>query len=279
MAKDDVLLKSFVRSHPLEAARAIERLPEKLTAATLEEMDAGFAARLFEHMSASQAARNILLMQTSSAAEILEAMSLRDAGRLMRKLSPAQVENLLARVKAKTRLQLARQLRYPAETVAAMMNPRVFTLPNDITVAYALKRVERDNDMFACDLYLVDVNFKPVGVMLASALLRAGKKQRIASLANSVPPMLPASASLGAVREMAAWQDFQSLPVVEKDGTLIGTLHLTDIQQEETSQTVEADTYLKHTTNSLLELCWIGMAELMDMVLVRNHSGSGRGRS
>ncbi|MDZ7641544.1 MAG: CBS domain-containing protein [Desulfurivibrio sp.] len=273
MTRHDILLKTFAHRHPLEAARVLERLPAQPAADALEDLGVPLAAPLFEHMTTSPAVASILLLPTTVAAHLIEAMPLSDGARLLRKLPAARVDELLALVKTRQRLRLLRQLRYPAGSVAAVMDPNVCTLPADITVAEAQKRLKREQGPLTCELYVVDARGKPVGLLPAVNLWRAGQDQRLAGLAQRSTPLLPARADLTAVREMAEWQEYQSLPVVGKDGTLLGALHYRDLVQPEGEVAPTSTLTSRPPEYSPLELCWLGLAELMGILAHHNPKG------
>jgi Mg/Co/Ni transporter MgtE len=275
MNKDDLLFKAFIRLHPHDAALTIERLPEAMTVELLEDITPELAASIFENMQPVEAAKSIQLMAADRAALILAQMSAHVASRMLRKIPTAQCDKLMNQLEVTKRLGISRQLKYPGDTVGAIMNPYVFTLPHDITVAEALKRIEREQGALECDLYVVDEQHKFIGIAYASALLRARKNQLLGSLAVQHIPVLPAQASLQVVQTMPQWLDHQSLPVVEKDGALIGVLMHVDVQnyQLDVDEGSGAESARKHL--SLVELCWLGLAELSDLLYIRHAPGKG----
>lgn len=268
MTYNSALLKSFLRSHPHDAARTLEKLPEAMTVSLLEEAEPNLSAQVFQYMLPAQALPILQLMNAATAAAIVDKMPVREALRLLRKLSIQQREALLIKLDIRKRLQFARQLRYPGNSVAALMNPQVFTLPYDITVGEALKRIERNKGLSECEFYIVDADYHLQGVAYTAALLTAGKNQRLGSLAKTDVPSLPAHATVSGVADMPEWFEYQKLPVVEKDGSLVGVLHHVDVQLAEGEEPGH-QTGMGIAGLSLLELCWISLTELLNMILVR----------
>lgn len=267
MKSDDTLLESFLGSHPHDAARTLERLPENMTAGLLASIEPALAAPILERMLPSLAAQNLQEMETDTAAAIVEYMATRESARLLRAMPVKRSELLLGRLDIKVRLQIAKQLKYAGHSVAAQMNPQVFTLPQDITVGDALKRIERHKGELDAEFYLVDAQYHLLGAVVTAALLNAGKTQMLSSLMNTQVPRLPAQASVNIVADMPVWLDYQRLPVVEKDGTLIGVLSSAELRQATGSDEYESMTRV--TGMSALDLCWTLLSQLLQLILVR----------
>jgi CBS domain-containing protein len=200
----------------LHAAELLELLPEQLAADTLEVMPPERQLQVFEELDERRALELLRLMAPDVAADLV--------GRLDTKVAQ-QFLNRLPRTSGERIVEL---LRYPENTVGGIMANDMVTISPTITVGTArqLLRDPLQNPDFVYFIYVVDEEppHKLHGVVSLRQLLLAQDDQTIQEIMN---PYLIVLSPLDSPEE-AAYRLLNSqlaaLPVVGKDGQLLGTV-------------------------------------------------------
>ncbi len=263
------LTLSFLREHPLDAAQLLERLPLDMHLSLLSAVSAEDAASLLEHFLPTSAAACIQAMDSEQAASLLTHTTVQTAARALAAIKQAGVAQKILNLMPKNNSQHIRQsLRHPAATVGTVMERDYFVLPQDITVTEAIKRLERSRNPISGEIYVIDADFKLVGMIELDTLFKAGRPLLVRSIMNRHAPSVSVHARTNRLLSRTDWQQVRSLAVVDTDGAVIGMLH------HQTLLKVEGGSVLDNPSgdafNSMLSIAglyWVAIAELVDAVM------------
>jgi magnesium transporter len=224
MDSREELSYAFLETHPVDAARVLERLPPAAAAALLQAAPQRLAAPVLRQMLPLAGASCLEQLGDSETAGLLRGVGAQAGVPLLRHVSAERRSRLLAQLPTALTLTYELLLGYPEGTVGASMAPDSLAFPADMSCGEALERVRQADVGLTADPFLIDRHQRLLGYIALADLLRAHDATPLARLARSAPPRLPAQALLAAVREHPGWRESSSLPVVDHGDHLVGVL-------------------------------------------------------
>jgi Mg/Co/Ni transporter MgtE len=187
--------------------------------------------------------------------------------RVVRAMRESDGERLLAEMPAKIAGAVRARLDYGAHTVGAAMDPWTTALPENISVGEALKRIANTAHKDAGVYLVVDADLRLRGAVTPAQLLRSNEDVALGSLALAEMPSVPVRAAISGLVDHPVWDSHRVVPVVERDGAVVGALHFRDVGRAATERN---DAHLGLDvagTLGALELGWLSLARLVDIVL------------
>jgi magnesium transporter len=258
------LTLSYLESHPLDAARTLEKLPAATCARLLESIPAELAARLLAAMSPKTAGACLGEIPEFMGTRVLNAVPAVAMAHILKVVSPEETRTLLARLRLRDRLHIERLLYYPLDTVGAHMETVPFTLPADLTVGEALRRV-RSYPPAGNEIFAVDRSQRLVGMIDGVALIRADSQKPLQILIRPAPARLSVRTTMTMTRSHPAWQTQRLLPVIEGDGILVGAMRYQAViaATQLMNAAPAANTDLIDSVLHLAQLYWTALSEFI----------------
>ena len=155
MKIDNPLSREFLLSYPRDAARVLENVSEEHVAALFSELPPQTSAPVMAFMLPENASACLGQMTLPSAAKLLAELPISYAARVYRLLAVEKQDAVLALLTEKTRKRIQRYLQYPAHSAGALLNPKIDTLPQNITVTEAIHRIEQLGRTAGCEIYII----------------------------------------------------------------------------------------------------------------------------
>jgi Mg/Co/Ni transporter MgtE len=222
---------TFLASRPAEAAAELGRLGPEEVAAFLATIPARIAAEPLAAMAPWQAGRCLAAMEPTQAAALLEALPAQQRARCLRAADDEAREAILGHVSTRRARAVRRQLRYPAALVGAWMAGDAITLSGEATVEEALAALQAQGQDNTVQLYVVDGDGKPIGLVTVAALARASAQQRIERLMRRELATINADLPISRIEAESAWGEHLERPVVDPRGRLVGALSLSRLAE------------------------------------------------
>ena len=262
-------------TYPADAARVLEQVSEKHVIELLGEFNELVITPVIGAMLPRKAAAILVIMVPSSAAKIVAGLSIQSAARVYRLLSPENQAAISALLSDKNRRSLLRYLNYPSSTAAALVEPGVDLLPDNITVSDAIRRVERSEHVVICDIYIINEIHQLVGTVELGKLLISKHHLRLRDIMKRKTQAISAHASLSTLSAHPGWKTRRQLPVVERDKTVVGVLDHRRLQDAlgETETSLTHDPF--NNLLSLASLYWLSMAQFLESLLSGSRTGRG----
>lgn len=260
----------FMQTHPVTSARLLDKLSVKELAEFLAKAEPKAAAQAFAHVSLEHAAGCLAAMEAKAAHELLGELH-PDSQVPVLRLVPEQVrESLISGLPAEQAEPIRRMLKYPEGTVGELMDPFVFTVPEDISVQEALKRARGAKLEMPSYVYVLDRNQALTGVVSIKNLIRARRAEAVTGVMHAELVSLQATSAKAEMVKSIYWREFHTLPVTDEDGLFQGVVRYQTIARlrEEMLGDPEKDN-LMDTALALGELYWMGLAGIMDGVAGR----------
>lgn len=277
MKIDNPLTREFLLQYPVDAARALEQVSADHVAALFSELPVQRGSSVMASMLPERAAACLGVMPAVSAAKLLTELPAASAARVYRLLDTTKQDELSAHLSEKTRMLIHRYLAHPPQSAGALLDAAVDMLPDNITVAEAMHRIERLDDAIAAEIYIIDDAHHLVGMIELGKLLVSNHHARLRDIMNRKTQPLSAHASGETLLAHPAWAKRRRLPVVERDNTLVGVLNHSDLMDSMGGVETSGSRDPLENLLSLAGLYWLSVAQLLDGLL--NSAGSGkRGR-
>ena len=259
MPNAETLSYMFITAHPTDAARILERHPPEETAPFFSGAPPRVSAAVLQAMDTQSAAYCLDRLENHIAASIIDRMPIHIAAVLLRRME--QTEALLDTFPQDRTEDLRLLLRYPDGAAGALMDPRVLTIPDDLTVEEALARVQAQATVVKDYIYVVDRGQILVGVYSLNRLLEALPHQKITALMDKPTAQVSPYMTQQAILEHPGWRLFHDLPVVDPQGMFLGAISYITLRKLEHEALGRAGTMSDQDVSSALgELYWIGLS-------------------
>ena len=258
------LANAFLEDHPADAARVLERMPVDRRVAVVREAGDRAAPTLKQTLPAATA-ESLAGLTAEEAAPVLQHLDVDTLIAALRRLPRPTADRLLAGQPPQRRDALGRVLGVPEGTAAALVDPTVLTLPDDVSVAEARVRLRREAEGLLHYIYVVDRQRTLLGVLDISELMRARSRDPIRSVMHDKVVHVPAWMPAAAVRAHPGWRSFHAMPVTDDHGRLIGAIRYQTIRRLELeAEGGESAQDMSATVGALAEMFHLGVAGFVE---------------
>lgn len=261
----NALSESFLQTHPMEAALALEGADHKALARFFSHLTPAAAANVMEHLDPEISGGCLSRMTPRSAASIVEELGAQARIVALRQMSDRRRESVLAALDEQVAEQTRRMLRFSSDTVAALMDTDVVTLPADMRTAEAMRRLRRSRRQIEGEIYVLDRKHALLGVTTMHALVKAPPDQLISeSTSAECARMLAATPQRDLVFH-PLWVEHNSVAVVDEDNVLLGVVdHRAVAKAGERLRAARKDEGGLEAALALGELYWLGLSGILD---------------
>lgn len=218
---------ALLQHDPIAAARLLERHDPVDTAQLLDLCAPEVLTPVLERLPPTQAQALLEHMTITNAAAALQSVSLPRAAAFLRNMPEPTRQNLLLNVDRKIRQSLELLLANPANSAAAMMDPRVLHLRPSMLIQDALELLRRQHLHLSPTqarriLLLLDDERRIEGMVAIQDLALATSGEHLQDYMQSVPATVQQSATRKEILEILETHHVSSLPVVDEDQRLVG---------------------------------------------------------
>lgn len=224
MEKVDLLVRSFVESHPRDAAQVFEQLEADEATRIIKKLPLRAVTLLFERLAPHNAAAVLERLDPKHVREFLEMMSPRAASSVLQHLETTTREEALVHLPRKIARQLRDLMTYPADTAGGMMEPRVTSISIDRTVKDAIAYLRKAPRQTLYYLYVTDSDGKLTGILNMRELMLASPQDRIESITHREILTVAETMTREEVVTLMRRHRFLALPVIDGEGRLVGVI-------------------------------------------------------
>ena len=271
------LSTEFLQLYPIDAARVLEEIAAADVAALFNDLAAELSAPVLAAMLPDMASSSLQAMESTLAAKLLSEIAPAQAARIYRLLATEHQQIIGKLMSVKVLRRIRHFTNYAALAAGDLMEPNAPMLPEKITVGEAIRRIERFDQVVACEVYVVDEAHRLVGQLELGRLLIADNHAKVKDVMNRRPQPLAAHASAEALLSHPGWQRRRRLPVVARDNTLVGVLDYLRVQElAEHHDRTYPDT--GGGLVSLVGLYWLSVIQLLDSLFSMAGTSKGEKR-
>ncbi len=204
---------------PHQRQFAYANLPDEILAAVLQELDLDQQQEFLDELGLERASR------------IVNEMSTDDAADLLAELHKDKVEELLKRLDEEEAEELRELLAYPEHSAGGIMTTEFFSFEDSLTAAEVMERLRREAPEAETIyyLYVTDAQQRLEGVLSLRELILADPSEPLVNIINTKVVAVPAEMDQEQVARVIQDYDFLAVPVVDKEGRLIGIVTVDDV--------------------------------------------------
>lgn len=203
-----------------ERVEIAKLLPPELTGEALTEMP-----------DTEHAEETLAALTSEQAAEIVGEMPDDDAADLLGELEPEQQRRILSAVDAPERQDVERLLKYDDESAGGLMTGAMVTVGEDATVGDALESIRRqaeDVEDFT-ETYVVGSDRRLAGILGFKRLVVAAPDRAVRELMEEPDVTVGPEMDQEEVARLMARYNVPSIPVVDREGRLLGRITFDDV--------------------------------------------------
>ena len=238
------LRAALLEENEVDIAEFLEELPQDKIVVVFRALPKEMAAEVFSNLEPDTQQVIIQSATDQEVSAIVEELYVDDAVDMLEELPANVVKRVLKAARPNTRKLINQFLNYPDNSVGSIMTAEFTDLKQSMTVAQAIAHIRRtgENSESVYTCYVTDAGRRLEGVLTIKELLLAQDEQLIADLMETdVITAETTEDQEEAVARMMKY-DFISLPVVDKEGRLVGIVtvdDVMDVMEEEATEDFE----------------------------------------
>ena len=238
------LRAALLEENEVDIAEFLEALPKDKIVVVFRTLPKEMAAEVFSNLEPDTQQVIIQSATDREVSVLVEELYVDDAVDMLEELPANVVKRVLKAARPDTRKLINQFLNYPDNSVGSIMTAEFTDLKQSMTVAQAIAHIRRtgENSESVYTCYVTDAGRRLEGVLTIKELLLAQDEQLIADLMETdVITAETTEDQEEAVARMMKY-DFISLPVVDKEGRLVGIVtvdDVMDVMEEEATEDFE----------------------------------------
>ena len=217
---------------PADVADLVNQLTRQEAAAVMSMLAVPRAVEVFDQPTLNRRSAILGQMDPGRAAQILDGLSADERTEIVRGMGEISRRRLLPKLSAEVRAEVERLLQYPPHSAGGIMTTEFVQLEPTWTVGECLKHVRavarEKESIYAC--YVMEPG---TGRLLGSVSLRdlvmAALDQPVERVMRKKPVTVSALDDQEAVAGKIAKYNLLAVPVLEKDGSVVGFVTVDDV--------------------------------------------------
>ncbi len=226
------LSKMLGRMHPADIARVIGHLSSAKEKREVFELVRGEAKRgqVLSELDRDSIVQVLADLLHSDVAWLLKDLGPDDVAHILGVLPEDRAKEILALMKTEDSTEVADILKYPKDTAGGIMTTEFFSLPEDATAQDAIRRLQQATDAeMVFYIYVTDKEDHLVGVLSLRQLLTVPPATPLKNIMTRDVISVAVDMDQEEVARQVASYNLLAIPVVEKDGTLVGIITVDDV--------------------------------------------------
>lgn len=229
---------------PVDLADFLSELEDEelVTAFRLLKKDA--AADAFAELDSDVQEKIILTTTDTRLAQILDDLSVDDAVDCLQELPASMVKRILRVAKPDTRAEINKFLSYPEDSAGSIMTAEFLSVRENFTVAQAVEHIRGTgiNKETVYVAYITDDKSMLRGIVSLRSLLFADANSYIRDIMTTEVVSATTTDDKESVAATISRYDFLALPIVDKEGRLVGIVTVDDaldVLEDEATEDIE----------------------------------------
>ena len=250
---------SFKEMHPADTADIIEHLNQNDRENLIKLNNFKIDPEVFVELNESIQTEIIKYLSTDSIVYVLQNLESDDAIKIIENLDEHKKNEILSSLPPKDRFALLESLSYPEDSAARIMQREFTAIPSNWSVGQTIDYLRENKDLpdEFLEIFIVDNEFKPIGTVPSSKVLRASRESKMISIMNESQLSIPVDMDREEVGHLFENYNLNTGCVVDKNNKLVGMITSDDVL-----------TVLKEEAEEdALRLAGVGDEEITDGVL------------
>ena len=247
--------------HEADVANLIENLNPNTRIKLIEIESFNINPEIFIELNESIQGEVLQLLSIDSIIKIIKRLESDNAIKILENLDKDTKDKVLDKLPPKDKFLLEEGLSYPEDSAARIMQREFTAVPSNWTVGQTIDYVREDKDLPQefLEIFIVDNDFKPIGTVPSSRVLRTSRDSKMNSIMIEMPVLISANMDQEEVGLTFENYNLVSAGVVNKNNKLVGMITADDVVtvvQEEAEEDV-------------LRLAGVGDEEITDSVMLK----------
>ena len=200
----------------------------------------------------------IKYLASDSIVSILKNLESDNAIKILENIDESNKNIILSSLPPKDRFALLESLSYPEDSAARIMQREFTAIPSNWSVGQTIDYLREDKDLPEqfLEIFIVDSDFKPIGTVPSSKVLRTARETKMNSIMLESQLLIPVDMDKEEVGNLFENYNLNSACVVDKNNKLVGMITSDDVL-----------TVLKEEAEEdVLRLAGVGNEEITDGV-------------
>jgi len=227
----EFLTKTLKELHPADSADIIENLIPGNRSKLIELEGFSIDPEIFIELNESIQTEVFILLSTESIANILKRLESDNALKILENLDEKKKNLVLEKLPPKDRFVLEEGLRYPEDSAARIMQREFTAIPSNWSVGQTIDYLRENQDLPEefLEIFIIDNNFKPIGTVSSSKILRTTRESKMISIMNVTQVLIPVQMDKEEVGHIFENYNLVSAGVVDKNDKLVGMITGDDV--------------------------------------------------
>jgi len=247
--------------HEADVANLIENLNHDTRIKLIELESFNINPEIFIELNESIQGEVLQLLSIDSVIKIIKRLESDNAIKILENLEKDTKVKVLDKLPPKDKFLLEEGLSFPEDSAARIMQREFTAVPSNWTVGQTIDYLREDKDLpdEFLEIFIVDNDFKPIGTVPSSRVLRTSRDSKMNSIMIEMPVLISANMDKEEVGHTFENYNLVSAGVVNKNNKLVGMITADDVVtvvQEEAEEDV-------------LRLAGVGDEEITDSVMLK----------
>ena len=247
--------------HEADVANLIENLNPDTRNKLIEIESFNIDPEIFIELNESIQSEVLQLLSIDSLIKIIKRLESDNAIKILENLTKEVKEKVLEKLPPKDKFLLQEGLSYPEDSAARIMQREFTAVPSNWTVGQTIDYLREDKDLPEefLEIFIVDNDFKPIGTVPSSRVLRTSRDLKMNSIMREMPVLISVNMDKEEVGLTFENYNLVSAGVVNKENKLVGMITADDVVtvvQEEAEE-------------DALRLAGVGDEEITDSVMLK----------
>ncbi len=233
IANNDAVFISnaFKEMHPADAADIIEHLNESDRENLIKLNNFKLDPEVFIEINESVQGEVIKYLSNESVVFILKNLESDDSIKILENLDEKNKNDILSSLPPKDRFVLLESLSYPEDSAARIMQREFTAIPSNWSVGQTIDYLRENKDLPEefLEIFIVDNEFKPIGTVPSSKVLRTSRDTKMISIMNESQLSIPVEMDREEVGHLFENYNLNSACVVDKNNKLVGMITSDDV--------------------------------------------------
>ncbi|MGE3844534.1 MAG: magnesium transporter [Vicinamibacterales bacterium] len=227
------LLNLLQKQHPADLAQVLSELPDRDRHATfnlLADRSSRIAMEALSELGPENAAALLGARPAEEVTRLLQELPSDDAAAIVDHLPEELSAAVLELLGKKAGADVENLLEYAEQTAGRIMNPNVFALSEDMTVAEAVNTLQASRDVeMVFYVYVIDARDHLVGVVSLRRLLLVSPDTPLKRIMSADVMSVRVDTDQEDVARQVASYNLLAIPVVDEENKLVGVITVDDV--------------------------------------------------
>ena len=222
---------SFKEMHPADTADIIEHLNQNDRENLIKLNNFKIDPEVFVELNESIQTEIIKYLSTDSIVYILQNLESDDAIKIIENLDEQNKNEILRSLPPKDRFALLESLSYTEDSAARIMQRQFTAIPSNWSVGQTIDYLRENKDLpdEFLEIFIVDNEFKPIGTVPSSKVLRASRESKMISIMSETQLSIPVDMDREEVGHLFENYNLNTGCVVDKNNKLVGMITSDDV--------------------------------------------------